>query len=345
MVIIRELAHVVELLESYAGAKIVGEALRAAGLDRSVLSLKAGFAPYASEGILVERVARMIGDRHLGARAGRDFDYSKYGAYSSYVLSAPDLASALERGARAFLLIHPGSEIVFRRTGTHIVAGRNTGGLTVVGRRHLDEGTLFVIATVVRHFLGESWRPDWVELPPDPSTDLAQLECMLGAPVHTRDGAPGVAVLLKDLQALNPSTDGLDSKIRFEDLAALMGVSPVQTIEDAVEQILQITIASADISEDTVARHLAIGSRTLQRALRQEGTSFSDVQSRFMKDRAQRLLSQTDKSVEEIATSLGYRDSRSFRRAFNRWTGISPSRHRSQKRSDTNPAAGGLEPR
>lgn len=337
MVTIRELAHVVELLEDFAGASTVTDALQVSGLDRSVLSLKTGFAPYAAEGILVETVARAIGDRLLGARIGRRFDYARYGAYSSFVLSAPDLATALSRGARAFLLIHPGSEIVFRQTESHVVIGRSAVGLTVMGHRHLDEGSLFVLITVVRHFLGDSWRPDWVELPQDARADVMQIEQMLEAPVHLRDGAPGVAVRLNALPTQNPSPRNPEANIDLDDLAALMGVNPVQTIGDAVEQILQITAANADMSEDSVAGHLAIGPRTLQRALRQEGTSFSAVQSRFVKGKAQDLLTQTDRPIEEIATSLGYKDPRSFRRAFNRWTGVSPSRYRTRGRRGNGP--------
>ncbi|WP_209506780.1 AraC family transcriptional regulator [Ruegeria sp. HKCCSP335] len=337
MVTIRELAHVVELLEDFAGASTVTDALQAAGLDRSVLSLKAGFAPYASEGILVETVARAMGDRLLGARIGRIFDYARYGAYSSFVLSAPDLATALARGARAFLLIHPGSEIVFRQTETHVVVGRSAVGLTVMGHRHLDEGSVFVLVTVIRHFLGKGWHPDWIELPHEARVDVPQIEEMIGASVRLRDSPPSIAIRLRDLQTRNCSPRSLDANIDLDDLAALMGVNPVQTIGDAVEQILQITVANADMSEETVASHLAIGPRTLQRALRQEGTSFNAVQSRFAKSKAQHLLTHTDRSIDQIASTLGYKDPRSFRRAFNRWTGVSPSLYRTQRRTGSDP--------
>lgn len=190
MVTTREVSHVVHLLDRYAGAKIVNAAMASTGLVRSVLSLKTGFATYSTEGILIETVARTIRDRHLGAKLGQGFDYASYGAYANYVLNAPDLDIALERARRAFLLVHPGSEVVLRCTDTHMKTGRSSGDFAVISHRHLDEGTLVVIATVMRHYLGEIWRPDWVELPHDPRTDVARLEEMLGAPLRVKGGAP-----------------------------------------------------------------------------------------------------------------------------------------------------------
>ncbi|MGX9352203.1 AraC family transcriptional regulator ligand-binding domain-containing protein [Shimia sp. W99] len=328
MVTIREFSHVVDLLDRFAAPEIVDGALLSAGLDRSVLKEKAGFAPYAAEGVVVEAVARSIGDRHLGARVGHAFDYSTYGAYATYVLGAPDLGTALERGRRALVLTHPGSSITFRQTGSHLVVGRDSRGLTITGHRHLDEGTVFVIGAVARHFLGAGWVPDWVEVPDEPRNCIETLERLVGAPVHVRAGPPGIAIRLSELPTLNPDVSHRQDKITLQDLAGLMGVSPVQTVADVVEHILRITFAHGDVSEVSVARHLAIGPRTLQRALRREGTSFREVRAGFAEKSARHLVARTGRSLEEISSMLGYKHPRSFRRAFKGWTGVSPSGYR-----------------
>ena len=88
------------------------------------------------------------------------------------------------------------------------------------------------------------------------------------------------------------------------------------------------------ISEDVAAKLLAIGPRTLQRALKAEGTSFRQVRLRFVERRALSLVSETDTPIEEIAKALGYSEPKSFRRVFNDWTGLSPSAFRSAKQQD-----------
>jgi AraC-like DNA-binding protein len=328
LVNLSEFSHVVDLLDQHSSPAIVDEALVAAGLNRKLLSIRSGFVPYAAEAILVETVARAMGDRHLGARISQKFDYKTYGAYARFVLSAPDLATALDRGRRALVLTHPGSEIVIIQSDTHIVIGRASAGLSVLGRRQLDEGTPGVIMQVVQHFLRQDWRPDWIEMPDEPQTEIDVLEEIIGAPIRIGARHPAVAVRLTDLSAPNPDVPNQNDTISLADLEKLMGVAPVQKLEDAVLQLLEVTFALEKMSEDDVAKLLAIGPRTLQRALKNDGTSFQQIRSRFLEGKARYLLSETDIPVEAVAKKLGYQHPKSFRRAFKRWSGATPSEYR-----------------
>ncbi|PYG33188.1 helix-turn-helix protein [Pelagimonas varians] len=333
MVNLVELAHVVDLLGRYASRSIIDKALLSAGLDRTILTGASGFIPYAAEAVLVESVARAINDRHLGARVGKDFEYSAYGAYSHYVLGAPNLASALDRGGRALRLIQPGSEIVIRETETHLVVGRDSKGLSVVGHHHLDEAALFVIGHVVRHYLGPAWLPDWVEVPDRNGNEVVELGKIVGSAIRTGAQMPAIAIEKGVLAALNPSPPAPEQTISLDELGALMCVKPAQTMEGAVIEVLHIISANGLASEGDVARLLAIGPRTLQRALKAESTSFRSLQSQFIESRARFLLSETSKPISELAKTLGYSEPKSFRRAFKVWTGLSPSAFRSAYRT------------
>ena len=323
-----ELAHIVDLLDQFAARPVVDRALRSAGLDRKMLDGVTGFIPYAAEAVLIDSVARVIGDRHLGARIGRAYDYSTYGAFSHFVLGAPDLASALDRGRRALLFTHPGSEITLRQTERHLVVGRDSKGLSVIGHHHLDEGALFVIGHVARHFLGPDWTPDWVELPETNARELAVLKALSGSTIRAGAAVPGIAIRMSDLTAVNPGPPQPERTIYLGELGRLMDVSPTQTMEEAVVQVLSITFPTGLTDESTVARLLAIGPRSLQRALRDESTTFRQVRARVVSDRARSILSETDMSLAEIGKMLGYSDPRSFRRAFKDSTGFSPSAFR-----------------
>ncbi|MEM1314730.1 MAG: AraC family transcriptional regulator ligand-binding domain-containing protein [Pseudomonadota bacterium] len=332
MVNIAEFAEVVGLLDRLASPRIVDRALRAAGLTRKVLHQGAGFLPYRLEAQVVEHAARALGDARLGARLAEAFDYQSYDAYARFVLSAPDLGAALSRGRKAFPLIHPGSEIVLERRERHLVVSRRTPLGAMVGHQHLDDGAVLLIADVVRRFLGARWRPSWIELTSRDAETAAYLESATGAPSRLAAGMPGVAVPLERLTAANPTPPDPRLVVGLMDLPALMGVELPRTTSDAVRQVLQTQFVLGDLSEDGVAGRLAIGRRTLQRALQAEGTTFRNVKARFLETRARTLLRESDWDIPTIAGALGYKEPKSFRRAFRNWTGVWPDRFRAEAR-------------
>ena len=328
MVNILEFAHAVELLDSAASPAIVDRALRAAGINREVLRAKSGFGPYAIEAAFLESVARALGERHLGAQAGIAFDYSAFGSYASYVLGARDLATAIAHGRRALPLIIPGADIVLRKRRSHVLIGFKSGLGSMNGSRHVEEGAAAVITKVPRHFLGADWRPAWVEMVGDDPADIAALEDLYGVPVHAGAPMPAVAIRSVDLDAANPSPPVLEDIVTFSDLPTLMGVAEPRTVEAAVREVVRTQFLLGDLSEDTVARHLSMGRRKLQRALKSEGTSFREVRDQFIAARARALLSNSEAPIDEIARALGYLEPNSFRRAFRKLNGLSPSAYR-----------------
>lgn len=78
---------------------------------------------------------------------------------------------------------------------------------------------------------------------------------------------------------------------------------------------------------ETMAAELAMGGRTLQRHLHQEGSSFAAVHDEARFSRARSLLRQ-GADLESISESLGFADRRSFTRSFKRWAGVTPSAFR-----------------
>jgi AraC-like DNA-binding protein len=83
-------------------------------------------------------------------------------------------------------------------------------------------------------------------------------------------------------------------------------------------------LAGGEVSVDRVAETLGASSRSVQRHLRDEGTSFQRVIADLRKDVATTYLHDHTHSIAEIALLLGFSDQTAFHRAFVRWTGRTP---------------------
>jgi AraC-like DNA-binding protein len=89
-----------------------------------------------------------------------------------------------------------------------------------------------------------------------------------------------------------------------------------------------------------VARKIAMGQRTLQRRLREQGVDFKwlvdDTRRRFSLN----YLRERKHTLSEIACLLGYSEVSALNRAFRRWTGSTPSDYRRRAASDASRAIG-----
>ena len=91
-----------------------------------------------------------------------------------------------------------------------------------------------------------------------------------------------------------------------------------------VRSVLPEMLPAGEASVQAAASRLRLSIRSLQRALKAEGTRFQDLLDATREDLARRYLSDTDLNVEEISYLLAYRDPNSFYRAFHIWTGQTP---------------------
>jgi AraC-like DNA-binding protein len=84
---------------------------------------------------------------------------------------------------------------------------------------------------------------------------------------------------------------------------------------------------------EDIADALHISSRTLQRRLQDEGSSFQRVLEEARHQLARHYLNNSVLELNEAAYLLGYEDSNSFVRAFRTWEGVPPARWREEQRA------------
>lgn len=99
-------------------------------------------------------------------------------------------------------------------------------------------------------------------------------------------------------------------------------------VEQARRHVLDALLAPGDASLDDLARRMGLGARTMQRRLREEGTSHKALLDDVRRAVAERWLADRAKGIGEIAFALGFSEQASFHRAFVRWTGATPGAFR-----------------
>lgn len=103
-----------------------------------------------------------------------------------------------------------------------------------------------------------------------------------------------------------------------------------QTLESQIERLLAPHGADrmANITLHDVAEQLFMSPQTIQRRLSDLGTSFNTIKENWRRERAIKLLQNSQLSIEAISERLGFSEARSFTRAFKTWTGLSPRKYR-----------------
>ena len=75
---------------------------------------------------------------------------------------------------------------------------------------------------------------------------------------------------------------------------------------------------------EAIAAALAVSVRTLHRQLRDEGHALQRLKDEVRRERALELLERSTRPIKQIARAVGFRNEKSFARAFRAWTGATP---------------------
>lgn len=83
-------------------------------------------------------------------------------------------------------------------------------------------------------------------------------------------------------------------------------------------------------SAEALATLLNVSPRTLHRQLKEEGATLQGLKDEVRQGRAIELLHRTERPIKQVAEAAGFRNEKSFIRAFKGWTGLSPAEFRKQ---------------
>ncbi|MEV6554525.1 AraC family transcriptional regulator ligand-binding domain-containing protein [Nocardia sp. NPDC051756] len=248
------------------------------------------------------------------------------------------LAVAVANAATVGALIACASRFLFtQHTGISLVLVADAQpGMVAINFRDPGETNGFaqgvdlgagIIHRVLRQAVGGAYGLRSIHLPHPPLAPAARYAEFFGAEVRFDAGT----TLLRIPRALltRPTTSGsatmysMAVHLLTENYSALD-----RSTATKVRVVIDGLITRAGLDMDVVARTLSIHTRSLQRALAAEGTTFTEVLDGARRDAAHRLVCETDMPMSQITTLIGLREQSAFTRAVRRWFGATPQQIR-----------------
>jgi AraC-like DNA-binding protein len=186
---------------------------------------------------------------------------------------------------------------------------------------------------VLRKLAGDDVRPIRVGLEmsrPDGDAEVDMFASALRCPIEFDSPISTIAL---DPSIMARKVIGADPVVEAAMLRYVEEVTshlPEQGTAGRVRRVVVGSLRTGEPTVETVARQLATTSRTLQRRLRDEGTSFQQVLDEVRREVAVTHMRERRATIDEVAFLLGFEKPSSFHRAFKRWTGVTPGEFRRQ---------------
>ena len=277
-----------------------------------------------------------LDDEGLGAFSRR-LPWGSYGMLARASLSAPDLGLAIQRWCRHHGLI--ADDIRLRL----VTQGASAAIVVDEGERHaqLETGRReFSLVHVLRNILGlSSWFVDsriplqGASFPFPEPPHAAAYGHMFPGPLHF--DAPQAEVRFDARYLALPLRRDEQALRQMLQRALPLTVRQYRRDRLLVQQVRQVLATQAGMARDAegIAALLNMSARTLHRQLHEEGASLQQLKDEVRSTRARDLLQRSDRPIKQVAAAVGFRNEKSFIRAFRAWTGTSPADYRRQLRA------------
>ena len=198
----------------------------------------------------------------------------------------------------------------------------------------MQDALVSSLCLAVDYLTPENCKPRYVKLIQPEPTNTATWHACLSETIEW--DAQEVEIAWESKALLHPrlladeSTALLNDALMEPQLQQVLRASLHHRVESQISQHLQ----AGNTTPDLIASDLNMGTRTLQRLLKEDGTSFKEILKLLRQEHAKNLLD-TREPIAQIASRLGYDDPGTFSKAFKAWFGLSPSDYLENKKNPT----------
>ena len=335
MIRVGALAAIPGVIRSLGGdpARVLAEA----GFDIASLGSPDEQITFAARSRLIARCAEITGCPHFGLLVGQQGGLHSLGLVGLLVKHSANVGAALHSLVRFFHHHLRGASIDLIIEDQLAVFDYTIYQPGTVGTDHVGAAAMAGAVNIMRGLCGTQWTPNEVMLAHRRPANVEPYRQFFRAPIlfdaEQNAIAFPAALLRQGVAASEPEVH----RMLIERMQALEAQFHDE-FPERVRRVLRTALLTDRTGSDDIAALFSMTSRTMNRRLSTYGLSFRNLVDEGRYEIARQSLIDTDMSVSQVAALLDY-DASSFVRAFQRWSGKSPSQWRIEQQAREERAA------
>jgi AraC-like DNA-binding protein len=303
------------------------EILEEAGLSLEQIEQPTLLIPFDKQVRLLQLAAQHCHCEAFAVELAKRQDMAVFGALSILVVQAADVRQALMMFGRYLHYSVQAVRLDMRETDELVFFTVASPFDIATGSHQFWDHAVALLFAVTRMVCGQDWKPRSVFLgrpePPDPGPYSRYFRC----PIAFDSDFSGLVFPRSVLE--QPLAGALSSVPR--QLQAYLQTSFEGNFLEQVRRVINSLLPTHDCCCATVARCLGDSSRTLQRRLAAQHTTFQQQLDRVRSELAISYLQEPRFSQADIGELLGFAEPAVFTRSFRRWYGVTPSQWRARR--------------
>ncbi len=297
------------------------------GVDLSVLGQEDGRLPLDQYQALWKTALKITNNPALGLELGQIFDASKVGLVGHIIFNSSNLGEGLKEYVRLFSIVNEAISLNFETDEQYaylrfihlnpeyycIPDMERSMVLSLYRGKALFDSDIKWEAVHFQHP-----QPDYIE----------QYQRVFNCPLYFNQSHCQIVFQRKYLELAPKQRNPYLGSAALQYANNLLKKLFRRSYSDKVKGLIAQAIGKGVADVDHIAEQLNTSRQTLYRKLKAEGVSFQGLLEEVRFTTAKEQLKGSDRSLSEIAFSLGFSDLSAFSRAFKRWSGVTPKEFR-----------------
>ena len=271
-------------------------------------------------------VHNQIDDPCAGLNAPQFWHPSLMGALGYALLSSSTIRKSLQRLVRFQQVVSNDSDFSLIETDKGLLVQQNNPRHQSNNHPLIVDVSLSLILHICRFNYGNLLDPVELNLMRSKPDDAGRYYAYYRCPVNFSEAANNIVLPFNVLDEPLPAACRHLAQVHDQVLQKYLAKQHRSDLITRVRESVVAYLPSGDINKDQVAKALLMSTRTLQRRLKEEDSSFLEVLNETRQELALQYIQDDSLPLKEVSYLLGFSDSAAFSRAFKRWTGESPSR-------------------